>query len=143
MSYPKLPELIKEVLVELKNTDFIITGSYALLLQGLLDRPPSDLDIISDSSVVLNRLRECSLDMAPVFETITQERFLYQSQSKELYIDVFPKTKYYEYINITWESLKLKVIKPKDIYLNKLEEFYDLSKTKDDLISYFKNNNNQ
>lgn len=143
MDYPKLPELIREVLVELKNTDFIITGSYALLLHGLLDRPPSDLDIISDSPVVLNRLRKCSLDMAPVFETITQERFIYQSQSKELYVDVFPKTKDYEYTDIIWEGLKLKVLKPKEIYLNKLEEFYDLPKTKDDLISYFKNNNNQ
>ena len=143
MSNPKLPKLIREVLVELKNTDYIITGSYALLLQGLLDRTPKDLDIISDSPLLLNKLNEICLNMDNVFETISQTRFLFQRFDEELFIDVFPKTKLNNCKEIEWDEFKVKVLNPREIYLNKLQKFYKTPKTRDDLISYFKQLNNQ
>jgi len=138
MDKDNLPKLVREVLVELKSIDdFILTGSYALAIHGLLDRKPKDLDIVSSSPLLTRSLNQIAINITPAFNKIEQQRFIYPKKGNEIYVDLFNSPKI-PFIEIWVPKVgNLKVAKAEYIYLCKLKQNPKKNKTIKDLIDYF------
>lgn len=138
MSKKILSREIREVLSMLKNTSYIITGSYSLKLQKVLNRMPGDLDLISDDLRVIDKLKENCLNYSSIIENRNHFRFLYEDT---LFVDVF----FVEDLSkIACDKLCIrgKIIKvspPWYVLLKKLvvDREDDREQLRGDLISYF------
>lgn len=129
-----LPEEIKGILKILKDTSFIITGSYALYLQGKLQRKPDDLDLISNDSGLLDKLKSVCDNYSDIIENNYHHRFLY---NQKLFIDVFSKPRITKIIPIEFGEYNLKVSHYSDVYIRKLLSLKLNTKDVTDIISYF------
>lgn len=138
MSKKILSREIREVLSMLKNTSYIITGSYSLKLQKVLNRMPGDLDLISDDLRVIDKLKENCLNYSSIIENRNHFRFLYDDT---LFVDVF----FVEDLSkIACDKLCrrgkiIKVSPPWYVFLKKLmvDREDDREQLRGDLISYF------
>lgn len=138
MSKKILSREIREVLSMLKNTSYIITGSYSLKLQKVLNRMPGDLDLISDDLRVIDKLKENCLNYSSIIENRNHFRFLYDGT---LFVDVF----FVEDLSkIACDKLCrrgkiIKVSPPWYVLLKKLmvDREDDREQLRGDLISYF------
>ena len=128
---------IREVLVILKDTDFIVTGSVALKVLGHLDREVKDLDLISNDSRVLDILKLHCTDLSEVMSDPFHYRFMFESL-ETLYIDVFTTEYFYTTQEIIVDGLKLRLTPSEFVLKTKLKKFNSDQKTIEDLLCYFK-----
>ena len=82
----KLPLSFREVFNYLHKFDFIITGSISLYLQGILNRVPGDIDLITDDYEMVRYLRSTCVEYTQILNIPGHFRFLYQDS---IYVDVF------------------------------------------------------
>jgi len=131
----KLPLSFREVINYLNKYDFIITGSISLYLQGVLNRLPEDIDIITDNTEVVRYLRKRCVEYTQILDIPGHFRFLYNDN---LYIDVFIEdmsTKITVDHKIGAKIYKLSTVP--DVYLTKIHKKLDIDKTLRDIKSYF------
>ena len=129
--------IIKQMFAILKDDDYIVTGSYALMKQGVLDRKIKDLDIIPivwepikhkiGPRIFINKSDE-SVDY-------NHGRFLLDNG---LHIDFFMRTNV-KYITVTetdsqGNEFQLKIERMEDIYLQKIKSLRKCI-TKESIIS--------
>ena len=131
----KLPLYFREVINCLHKFDFIITGSISLYLQGILNRVPGDIDLITDDYEMVRYLRSTCVEYTQILNIPGHFRFLYQDS---IYVDVFIEdidTKTTVEGKIGAKTYKLSTIK--DVYLTKILKKLDTNKTLNDVKSYF------
>ena len=123
----KVDHEIREILRQLRNTEFVITGSLALQICGVLSREVKDLDIISTDNKVLSKLREHCLDLSETLTNPYHMRFLYEGKNV-LFVDVFTQ-ECSEILDTTYLGKKVQVTKPEFILKTKLQKFIKDEKT--------------
>ena len=131
----KLPLSFREVFNCLHKFDFIITGSISLYLQGILNRVPGDIDLITDDYEMVRYLRSTCVEYTQILNIPGHFRFLYQDS---IYVDVFIEdidTKTTVEGKIGAKTYKLSTIK--DVYLTKILKKLNTDKTLNDVKSYF------
>ena len=131
----KLPLYFREVINCLHKFDFIITGSISLYLQGILNRVPGDIDLITDDYEMVRYLRSTCVEYTQILNIPGHFRFLYQDS---IYVDVFIEdidTKTTVEGKIGAKTYKLSTVK--DVYLTKILKKLDTNKTLNDVKSYF------
>lgn len=131
----KLPLFFREVINCLHKFDFIITGSISLYLQGILNRVPGDIDLITDDYEMVRYLRSICVEYTQILNIPGHFRFLYQDS---IYVDVFIEdigTKTTVDGKIGAKTYKLSTVK--DVYLTKILKKLDTDKTLNDVKSYF------
>ena len=131
----KLPLSFREVFNYLHKFDFIITGSISLYLQGILNRVPGDIDLITDDYEMVRYLRSTCVEYTQILNIPGHFRFLYQDS---IYVDVFIEdidTKTTVEGKIGAKIYKLSTIK--DVYLTKILKKLNTDKTLNDVKSYF------
>ena len=131
----KLPLSFREVINCLHKFDFIITGSISLYLQGILNRVPGDIDLITDDYEMVRCLRSTCVEYTQILNIPGHFRFLYQDS---IYVDVFIEdidTKTTVEGKIGAKTYKLSTVK--DVYLTKILKKLDTDKTLNDVKSYF------
>ena len=133
---PELDLAIREVLNMVKGIPYVLTGSLALKLSGLLDREIHDLDLISDDPLILAKLSEQCMNMSDLISNPNHHRFSY---GDDLFIDVFMVSdlKQVPQTPVKLWARKLVMTPPKYIYLKKLTELKDFDKIRGDLVEYF------
>ena len=130
----KLDNDIREILRKLRNTEFIVTGSLALQLCGILNREVGDLDIISKDQKVIDILKSFCLDLSETVNDPNHMRFLYEGK-ETLFIDVFfltcENTLQHNYL-----GRDIVITKPEFVLKTKLQKFKRDEKTILDIIYY-------
>ena len=107
---------ISQVLHSLRGLDFYITGSLALCLHEKLDREVHDLDIMTQDPRVVAKLR----NMGMVLENHTEGHFKFLTY-ENLHVDVFTLPYEGKVITKNIKGLKLHLVSPESIWINKLQ----------------------